>query len=202
MAQVDMSKRIEGYPNDAPREKEVLRLKTYEYSVPFNYPNVEVDRVWHGGEKHGMELFLIKQGENYSQTFLPADSIVIDEDEPIVAVAVVGSACTPPGYIMLEAEPIDGERRPKESPRALPMRFRADNLWGMHLRADLLTASPDVHYAQLPVAGMSCARFDIPKSSRVRIKGGSTVPGWEDDNHPDDNHYSFRIIRLTVVGRD
>ena len=33
----------------------------------------------------------------------------------------------------------------------------------------------------------------------TRIQGGSTVPGWEEDNYPDDIHYSFRVIRVTVV---
>jgi hypothetical protein len=54
----------------------------------------------------------------------------------------------------------------------------------------------------LPVAGMSCAVFHLPKSRTVRINGGSTVPGWEEDNYPDDIHYSFRVIRVTVVDQD
>ena len=33
-------RRITGYPDDAPREKKELELKTYEYEFPFNYPNV------------------------------------------------------------------------------------------------------------------------------------------------------------------
>jgi hypothetical protein len=194
-----VSTRIKGYPNDSPREKEELRFKTYEYDVPFNYPNVEVKRYWHGGEKHGLELFPIKQTDINQQSLMPADSIVIHEDEPIVEVAVIGSACTPPGYVTLEADLVDGERRDDETIRALPVRFRADNLWGMHLRGDLLKEGPEVTYRNLPVTGMSCAVFQIPKSKTVRIKGGSTVPGWEEDNYPDDIHYSFRVIRVTVV---
>jgi len=199
VAIADPSKRIEGYPNDPPREKEVLRFKTYEYDLPFNYPNVEVKRYWHGGEKHGVELFPIKQTDINQQSLMPGDSIVIQEDEPIVEVAVIGSACTPPGYVTLEAEMIDGERRDDETVRALPIRFRADNLWGMHLRGDLLKAGPEVTYRHSPVTGMSCAIFQIPKSKLVRIKSGSTVPGWEEDNYPDDIHYSIRVIRVTVV---
>ena len=53
-------KRITGYPNDPPRERKALNLTTYEYEFPFNYPNVLVDRVWVGGERHGIELFPIK----------------------------------------------------------------------------------------------------------------------------------------------
>ncbi len=48
MAVADTSKRIKGYPNDPPREKEVLRFKTYEYDMPFNYANVEVMSLWNG----------------------------------------------------------------------------------------------------------------------------------------------------------
>jgi hypothetical protein len=202
MTQIDESTRIRGYPGDAPRRKEVLRFKTYEYDVPFNYPNVEVKRHWHGGEKHGLELFPIKQTDINQQSLMPADSIVIREDEPIVEVAVIGSACTPPGYVTLEADLAEGERRGDETIRALPVRFRADYLWGMHLRGDLLKEGPEVTYRHLPVAGMSCAIFQIPKATTVRIKGGSTIPGWDEDNYPDDIHYSFRVIRVTVVDRD
>ena len=46
---------------------------------------------------------------------------------------------------------------------------------------------------------MSCAVFEIPPSVRVRVMGGSQIPGWTDDNCPDDNHYSFRTIRTTVA---
>src|SRR5262249_43825812 len=106
---------------------------------------------------------------------------------------------TPPGYVTLEAEMIDGERRDDETVRALPIRFRADNLWGMHLRGDLLKAGPEVTYRHSPVTGMSCAIFQIPKSKIDRIKCGSTVPGSEEDNYPDDIHYSLRVIRVTVV---
>jgi hypothetical protein len=38
--------------------REELVLKTYQYRFPFNYPNVKVDRRYHGGEFHGVELLL------------------------------------------------------------------------------------------------------------------------------------------------
>ena len=60
MTQVAADRRIPGYPNDPVREKRELMLRTFEYEFPFNYPNVDVDRVWIGGERHGMELFPIK----------------------------------------------------------------------------------------------------------------------------------------------
>jgi hypothetical protein len=119
----------------------------------------------------------------------------------------------------------------------MPARFRAANLWGMHVRVDaLMTSTPDVqpkieppaglryeampekikdlypstrenpwhaktHYSENPLAGMSCAVFEIPPSRRVSISGGSASTGWASDNFPADNHYSFRTIRTTVLLR-
>lgn len=200
----DRRKRVTPY-EDEMREKEVLALKTYEYTLPFNYPNVEVNRVWQGPEQHGMELFPITSvdGKNHP----PSDSITIVEEEPIVRIVVIGSACTPPGYVTVEARPIEGFRRPKEDLEAMPVRFRQDGLWGMHLRADLLKGivgdtygeKTKSTYKELPIAGMSCAIFEIPKSKKVIISGGSTIAGWHGDNFPDDAHYSFRTIRVTVA---
>lgn len=69
------------------------------------------------------------------------------------------------------------------------------------------TVGNERHYAahekgqvhHIPVAGMSCAIFEIPKSKKIIIKGGSAIAGWHEDNYPDDAHYSFRIIRITVA---
>jgi hypothetical protein len=142
----------------------VLRFKIYEYNFLFNYSNIEVKRVYHGSEKHGMALFLIKQTAIHKQSPMPANSIVTRKNEPIVRVVMIGSAYTLPGYVTLEADPIRGERRDGETIRAVPIRFRADNLWRMHLRSDLLTTEPEVTYEHLPVAGMSYEIFEMPKS--------------------------------------
>jgi hypothetical protein len=45
---------------------------------------------------------------------------------------------------------------------------------------------------------MSSAVFETPPCKSVRISGGGTNPGWKTDNCPDDIHYSFKIIRVTV----
>ena len=55
------------------------------------------------------------------------------------------------------------------------------------------------HYREFPDVGMSCAIFSIPRAYRVVVTGGSEVFGWQEDNFPDDIHYSFRIIRTTVL---
>ena len=191
-------RRITGYPDDPVLEREELKLRTYQYVVPFNYPNVEVDRVWVGGEKHGMELFALHSTDGATATTnMPGDGIIIREDDPIVQVVVIGSACTPPGTLLLEAKTIEGEAHAGELPEALPVRFRIDNLWGMHLRVDLVNAGG--HYSNLPVAGMSSGTFDIPPSSEVRVMSAGAIPAWSEDNYPDDAHYSVRYIRTTVA---
>ncbi len=201
----ELSKKVPPYEDEV-RGKEELVLKTYEYVLPFNYSNVEVNRSWHGGEQHGMELFPITSVDGKHHH--PSDSITIVEEEPVVKVVVIGSACTPPGYVTVEAKTIDGFRRLKEDLEAMPVRFRQDGLWGMHLRVDLLrekagdayTEKAKSHYKELPITGMSCAIFEIPKSKKVIVKGGSAIGGWNEDTYPDDAHYSFRIIRVTVAG--
>lgn len=153
------------------------------------------------------------------------DCIIVEEDDPIVRVAVIGSACTPPGYVMLEAEPCEEFYRRGDMVRCTaPVRFKQGNLWGMHLRVDqwstrvkadfgyeeipaeMARRYPGVehwqvkgHYQEHPLAGMSCAIFEIPKSRKVIITGGSDTPGWRVDNFPHDDHYSFRTIRITVA---
>ena len=191
-------RRITGYPDDAPREKKELKLKTYEYEFPFNYPNVTLDRVWVGGERHGIELYPIKTSDGSTATSgLPSDWIIIEEDEPIVRIVVIGSVCTPPGTILVECDPVEGFRHDGENENAVTARFRVDNLWGMHLRGDLLNQGGT--YQSLPISGMSCAVFEIPPSNSVKIAGMGAIPGWSDDNYPDDVHYSFRLIRTTVA---
>ena len=198
MAAETSERRVEGYPDDPVRERNELTLKTFEYKVPFNYLNVDVDREWVGGEPHGMELFPLKTLPSTSGKIkAPGDAIVINEDDPIVRVEVVGSACTPPGSVMLEAATIDGESHSGENKDALPVRFRIDNLWGMHLRFDLLAQGGT--FEALPISGMSCAIFAIPPSNSVRIMSAGTIPTWSTDNYPDDAHYSVRLIRTTVA---
>ena len=46
---------------------------------------------------------------------------------------------------------------------------------------------------------MSSAIFEVPPSKKVTIRGGSEMPGWSSDQTPDDGHYSFRMIRTTVL---
>lgn len=224
-------KRVEPY-DDPVRTKREMSFKTYEYIMPFNYPNVDVVRKYANQEFHGLEMNPINS-RSPDPDHLPADHIDVVEEHPIVSVVVIGSACNPPGYITLEAEPTDDFRRWMEVPTVVPLRFRVDNLWGMHMRCDQwrgprgaqgakdFAAQPaednDIpenfkkyrpQYAEgvgyrcqtpnMPMLGMSSATFDIPASTKIMISGGSAIAGWQQDNYPDDAHYSFRIIRVTV----
>jgi len=227
----DAERRVEPYP-DPPATPERLVMETYEYHMPFNYSNVVVDRRYlRGQEFHGVEMNPVNSigmdGEH-----LPPDTITIEHPDPIVRVAVIGSACVPPGFVQLEAEPIEGFHRPVAPPNVSAVRYRVTNLWGMHVRYDNWCATGDTeiqdrhghpygdipearirdvwkgqgrdkklktHYRENPLVGMSSAIFEIPKSRRVIISGGSEVCAWTNDNYPDDVHYSFRTIRITVV---
>jgi hypothetical protein len=225
----DMSRKVPDY-TDGVRERKRLATETYEYEMPFNYSNVEVSRRYYRGtEYHGVEMNpvnSIAQGKDHHA----ADSITISEGSPIIRVAVIGSACTPPGYVQLEAEACESFYRPQDIKSLMPLRFRINNLWGMHIRADncfvigkeldirrpeggyegipdaycddepfLKGCSLKTHYRENPLSGMSSAVFEIPASKKVIISGGSETPGWSSDNYPEDAHFSFRIIRVTVL---
>lgn len=217
------AKVVPGYEHYPATERRELVMKTYEYEFPFAYPNVEVNRNWLGPEFHGMELNISNTVNTDPDKLakVPADHIIVQEKHPMVRVVVIGSACTPPGYVTLEAEPTDDFRKHNELDEVMPVRFRADNLWGMHLRWDQWFKQGDSneplpesfveHWPvcegasfqctsrNLPMAGMSCAIFEIPRSLKVTISGGSVTPGWTTGNGPEDGHYSFRLIRTTLA---
>ena len=48
--------RVEPYEHDRQEKTELGIDTTYEYRFPFNYENVEVDRSYYTGERHGLEL--------------------------------------------------------------------------------------------------------------------------------------------------
>ena len=220
-------KKVHPYQDEVQKRTVYGGLRTYEYLVPFNYDNINVVRIYDGGETHGMELNPINAFRpDPSQP--PADYIEVIEQEPIIQVEVIGSACTPPGYIQLMFEPCDGFYRNDEAAGIIAPRMRIDNLWGMHLRVDqYCTHTPNVtryegdepydkkpttgwwgnwwsdkymktDNREFPLIGFSCGVFSVPRAKSVKITGGGQTPGWVGDNYTCDNHYSFRIIRTTV----
>lgn len=220
---MEEEKRVFPYSDPVQKNYIYTDFVTREYLVPFNYKNVNVVRVYNCGEKHGMELNpLNAYWPDPSQP--PADYIEVIEDDPIIKVEVIGSACTPPGYIQLMFDPCDDFYRPDEPRSVTATRMRINNLWGMHLRADQwLSETPGVKsrvrpepydpppektlrngkhvkadWHEFPLVGFSTGVFSIPRSKSIRITGGSEIPGWVGDNYACDGHYSFRIIRTTV----
>lgn len=224
-------KRVEPYP-EAPMTRDRLETETYEYHMPFNYPNITVERRYlKGQEWHGVEINPVNS-IGADEQHLPPDTITVVEDMPIVRVVVMGSACVPPGYIQLEAEPLDEFYKPVDVRETAAVRYRINNLWGMHMRCDSWLAESEgdildergrryteiprerveqvwgrkeskyrmkAHYRENPLVGMSCGVFEIPKSRKIVITGGSEICAWSNDNYPDDVHYSFRTIRVTLV---
>jgi len=132
----DTAKTVPNYPDTVQQASEYT-LRTRQYTMPFNYENVTVHRKFYQGtEFHGVEMNPINSilGSPLESDY--ADSIVINEVAPIVGVVVIGSACTPPGYVMVECEPLESFFRTDEMKSVMPVRFRIGNLWGMHMRAD------------------------------------------------------------------
>jgi hypothetical protein len=157
----------------SPQTREVWRTKVYSYWAPFNYPNVRVEL---GRPGTGTEF----NPDGAEIDIYPYGSITIEEQEPIVAVTVIGSGCSNQSYVILEAEPLEWKY-----PRTA-VRMRQQNLWGMHVRGDAWSAGVREDWND---AGLSSARFDIPESKRVIVGGGS---------HGGDPHYCIRIIRIEV----
>ena len=159
---------------------------TREYWAPFNYASfcVELGRTepYVGAEYNtdGVELDVPPYG-----------AITFVEDEPIIGVDVIGSACVPPGFILLHAEPLEWKY-----PRS-GVKMKVDGLWGEHLRWNLWSRGVDEGWR---TAGMSSASFCLPDSKKVTIMAGSSLDVAELDiqNMRHDAHYCVRIIRVTV----
>lgn len=203
-----------------------------EYHYPFNYRNMAHHCYCNDPAMSGLEMNPINTVDGRTQDAAPGDYLELVEERPIVRLVVIGSACAPPGWVAIEADPLEGFRPPSEIAENMPARFRIDNLWGTHIRGDMWNRKAEdggrelpqnyVDYwpychdlefpktrsyfritgANYPAAGMSCAVFEVPASKRVRILGGSMAYGWTvDEAQGADCHYSFRIIRATVLER-
>lgn len=118
-------------------------------------------------------------------------AITFIEDDPIVGVEVIGSACVPPGFVPIFAEPVDWK-----FPRT-GVNMKVDGLWGEHLRWELIEGGLHEGWR---TAGLSCARFSLPQSKKVTIMTGSQhdMAGLDVKNMRHDAHYCTRIIRVTV----
>jgi len=158
-----------------------------EYWAPFQYPNfcVELGRTdpYVGAEYNSDGVELDEP---------PYGAITFVEDEPIIGVDIVGSACVPPGYVLLFGEPVEWKY-----PRT-GVKMKANGLWGEHLRQNLWRAGIDEGWR---TAGLSSASFGLPPCKKITLMGGSEHDISELDtvNMRHDAHYCFRIIRVTVA---
>jgi len=158
--------------NKTPQKREVSRVKTYTYWAPFNYENVTVEL---GRPGTGVEFNI----DGAELDIYPYGAIIINEQEPIVAVSVIGSGCSSSGQIWLEAEPVEWKY-----PRT-GVRMMKRDLWGIHIRYDAWRSTDE----SWNDAGLSCARFELPDSKKI-IVGGSSQGA--------DPHYCVRLIRVDV----
>ena len=158
--------------NKTPQKREVSRVKTYTYWAPFNYENVTVEL---GRPGTGVEFNI----DGAELDIYPYGAIIIEEEEPVVAVSVIGSGCSSSGQIWLEAEPVEWKY-----PRT-GVRMMKRDLWGIHIRYDAWRSTDE----SWNDAGLSCARFELPDSKKI-IVGGSS--------HGADPHYCVRLIRVDV----
>ena len=170
--------------------------EVHEYWAPFNYPNVvlEVGREGSGAEVNndGVELDIP-----------PFGAITITEEDPIVAVDIIGSACVSPGVVILHAEPLEWKYG------RTGVKMKVKDLWGEHLLWDVWRVGVDEWFRE---AGMSSAHFEVPPSHKVTIMGHSAMEvDWNPDpiKHPqnpkvslghywNDPHYCVRIVRVTI----
>lgn len=159
--------------NKVPQKREVSRIKTFTYWAPFNYENIKVDL---GRPGTGVEF----NTDGAELDIYPYGAITVEEDEPIVAVSVVGSGCSTEAYVVLEAEPVEWKY-----PRT-GVRMMKRGLWGCHVRYDAWKGGVTESWND---AGLSSARFDLPDCKKVIIGGGS---------FGGDPHYCIRLIRVDV----
>ena len=100
------------------KEAEVLNTERHVYTTPFMYKNMEVGNF---SELDPITGIALQSDDGF---------IRIEEDNPIVAVSVVGSGCVPKGYVICEwwdeGETIDNMNN------QLVKRQRIDNLNGTH----------------------------------------------------------------------
>jgi hypothetical protein len=196
------------------KRAEVLSTERHVYHTPFLYENVEVGDFYEVGSAKGIEF--------------KADTgfITIREEQPIIAVTVVGSGCTPGGYNICEwwgeGESVDNIQD------QLVKRQRVDNLNGTHPsiwtrilmgvagdRAfsdvapemkdafDCFKKLSDGFYGGVYLGfyeNTAYFRIGPPNPHSVTIRSGCKVtedPGTSLEHHPGD--YTIRLVETIVV---
>lgn len=183
----------------------------YQYDAPFFYANfrVELGRPWENATNHAEPDLPEEQWGQVSDELRPGyvgaefnpdgaeldvppyGAITFIEDDPIVEVTVIGSACVPPGYVLLFGEPAEwGYWR-------TGVKMRAEGLWGEHIRWDLWCKGVHESYRD---AGLSCAVFRTPPCRKITLMAGSqhTLDAPDFTNMRHDAHYAVRHIYVGV----
>jgi hypothetical protein len=183
----------------------------HQYDAPFLYSNfrVELGRPWENATNRATpdvpeEEWGIITDENrpgYVGAEVNPDGVELDvppygaitfvEEHPIIEVTVIGSACVPPGYVLLYGEPVQWKYW------RTGVKMRADNLWGEHMRWDTWSKGIDESYRD---AGLSCAIFRTPPCAKITIMAGSqhTLDAPDFVNMRHDAHYAVRHIYVGI----
>lgn len=164
---------------------EVYKVQHRQYWAPFNYPNFTVEL---GREGVGAEF----NPDGVELDVPPYGAITFEEDQPIMGVTVIGSACCPPGTVFLQGEPLEWKY-----PRT-GVKSKAENLWGEHEHHYPWGCGVTEAWRE---AGLSSCHFELPECKKVTLMGWSQlVVGQKeiDIGKGHDGHYCFRIIRVTV----
>ena len=172
-----------------PQTAAVYAVEHREYEAPFNYPNFYVELGREARKKEG--------GAEYNPDGVEIDvppfgAITFVEEEPIIGVTVIGSACSPPGTVLIHAEPLEWKY-----PRT-GVKMKASNLWGEHVNGLPWGRGVTEDWRE---AGLSSAAFDMPPCSKVTVMGWSQLEIGQRDialGNGHDGHYCVRIIRVTV----
>ena len=162
-------------------------------------------------EHHGVEMNPVNS-IGVDEEHLQPDTITVEEEEPIISVVVIGSACQPPGFINLEAFPTDEFYKPEDPPGTYAPRFRAENLWGMHLRAGTWLANTEgADYGLLGASvrgdsgGAEGAEAGVEEIPHEGTSVGASAGGDElrhfRDSQVDEDLYLGRVAALRLVGR-
>lgn len=193
------------------QERNSFTLVQHQYDAPFFYGNfrLELGRPWENARNHTHpDVPEEKWGQltdefrvDYTGAEFNPDGVELDvppygaitfvEEEPIVEVSVIGSACVPPGYVQLYGEPVEWKYW------RTGVKMRADNLWGEHMRAYMAKLGIGDKYRD---AGFSCAVFRTPPCSKITIMAGSQhiMDASDLKNMRHDAHYCIRHIYVGV----
>ena len=194
-----------------PQKRQAFSLSHFQYDAPFFYENfrVELGRPWENAtnrvhadvpeEEWGIMTDELRPGyvgaefnpDGVELDVPPYGAITFVEDAPIVEVTVIGSACVPPGYVMLYGEPAEWKYW------RTGVKMRADNLWGEHLRWNVWAKGLDESYRD---AGLSFAVFRTPPCTKITLMAGSqhTLDARDFENMRHDAHFAVRHIYVGV----